>query len=115
MLCPGGMTANVTIGPGDAPGKYIIYAASWDGRLHKLNAADGEALAPPAKFMPPNGKPYALNLVNNVIYTHSGAGLRRQSEHGLHLRSGHATKWAAGDRRAAACGDVPARPSARIW
>ncbi len=24
--------------------------------------------------MPPNGKPYALNLVNNVIYTHSGQG-----------------------------------------
>ena len=39
-----------------------------------LNAADGEALAPPAKFMPPNGKPYALNLVNNVIYTHSAQG-----------------------------------------
>ena len=56
------MTANVTIGPGDAPGKYIIYAASWDGRLHMLNAADGEALAQPAKFMPPNGKPYAMNL-----------------------------------------------------
>jgi outer membrane protein assembly factor BamB len=74
VLCPGGMTANVTIGPGDAPGKYIIYAAAWDGRLHTLNAADGEELSPPAKFMPPNGKPYAMNLVNNVIYTHSGQG-----------------------------------------
>ena len=74
VLCPGGMTANVTIGPGDSPGKYIIYAASWDGRLHKLNAGDGEYLAPPAKFMPPNGKPYALSLWNNVIYTHSAQG-----------------------------------------
>src|SRR5205814_70816 len=37
VLCPGGMTANVTIGPGAAPGKYIIYAASWDGRLHQLD------------------------------------------------------------------------------
>ncbi len=34
VLCPGGMTANVTIGPEDGPGKYIIYAAAWDGRLH---------------------------------------------------------------------------------
>jgi hypothetical protein len=68
------MTANVTIGPGAGPGKYIIYAAAWDGRLHMLNAADGEELTPPAKFMPSNGKPYALNLVNNVIYTHSGQG-----------------------------------------
>jgi hypothetical protein len=68
------MTANITIGPGSAPGKYTIYAAAWDGRLHMLNAADGEALAPPAKFMPANGKPYALNLVQNVVYTHSGQG-----------------------------------------
>src|SRR6476660_7629155 len=59
VLCPGGMTANVTIGPGGAPGKYTIYAASWDGSLHQLNAANGEDLVPPAKFMPPNGKPYA--------------------------------------------------------
>jgi len=74
VLCPGGMTANVTIGPGAAPGKYVIYAASWDGKLHQLNAADGEDLAPPAKFMPPNGKPYAMSLWQNVIYTHSAQG-----------------------------------------
>lgn len=74
VLCPGGMTANVTIGPGDGPGSYRIYAASWDGRLHVLNAADGEYVMPPAKFMPPNGKPYALNLVNNVVYTHTAQG-----------------------------------------
>jgi len=74
VLCPGGMTANATIGPGDQPGSYKIYAVSWDGRLHILNAADGEPLSPPLKFMPPNGKPYALNLVNNVIYTHSAQG-----------------------------------------
>lgn len=74
VLCPGGMTANVTIGPGKAAGDYIIYAASWDGRLHQLSASDGEDLVPPAKFMPPNGKPYAMNLWNNVIYTHSAQG-----------------------------------------
>jgi outer membrane protein assembly factor BamB len=74
VLCPGGMTANMTTGPGKNPGEYIIYAASWDGRLHKVNAADGEELAPPAPFMPANGKPYALNLVDNVIYTHSAQG-----------------------------------------
>lgn len=74
VLCPGGMTANVTIGPGGAPGKYTIYAASWDGRLHMINAADGESLSQPLKFMPPNGKPYAMNLVGTVIYTHSAQG-----------------------------------------
>ena len=88
MLCPGGMTANVTIGPGEAPGKYTIYAASWDGRLHQLNAADGEDIVPPAKFMPPNGKPYAMNLFNNVIYTHSAQGCGGNPNMAVHLRSG---------------------------
>ncbi len=74
VLCPGGMTANLVIGKGKAAGQYIIYAASWDGKLHMLNAADGEYIEPPRNFMPPNGKPYALNLVDNVIYTHSGQG-----------------------------------------
>ena len=71
ILCPGGQTATPVVGPGGTPGKYTIYAASWDGMLHQLNAADGEDLAPPSKWMPPNGKPYALNLFNNVLYTHT--------------------------------------------
>jgi outer membrane protein assembly factor BamB len=74
ILCPGGQTATPVIAPTGTPGKYTIYAASWDGTLHQLNAADGEDLAPPAKWMPPNGKPYALNLWNNVIYTHTAQG-----------------------------------------
>lgn len=74
VLCPGGMTANVTIGPGNGPGKYIIYAASWDGKLHKVDAATGEEISQPLKFMPPNGKPYAMSLLDNVIYTHSAQG-----------------------------------------
>jgi outer membrane protein assembly factor BamB len=74
VLCPGGMTANAVIGPADRAGKYTVYAASWDGMLHQLNLSDGEPVAPPMKFMPPNGKPYALNLFKNVIYTHSAQG-----------------------------------------
>src|SRR5215469_2694779 len=74
ILCPGGITATPVIGPAPAPGKYTVYAASWDGMLHQLNASDGEDIAPPSKWMPPNGKPYALNLFNNVIYTHTAQG-----------------------------------------
>ncbi len=74
VLCPGGLTATPVIGPADTPGKYTLYAASWDGALHQLNVADGQVVAPPAKFMPPNGKPYALNLWKNVIYTHTAQG-----------------------------------------
>ena len=57
-----------------SPGKYTIYAVSWDGRLRQINAADGADVAPPEKFMPANGKPYALNLVNGVIYTATAQG-----------------------------------------
>jgi outer membrane protein assembly factor BamB len=74
ILCPGGITATPVIAPAGTPGKYTVYVASWDGMLHQLNAGDGEDVAPPSKFMPPNGKPYALNLWNNVIYTHTAQG-----------------------------------------
>ena len=73
ILCPGGQTATPVIAPAGG-GKYTIYAASWDGRLHQLNASDGEDIAPPANWMPPNGKPYGLNLWNNVLYTHTAQG-----------------------------------------
>ena len=53
VLCPGGMTANMTIGPAGAPGKYTIYAASWDGRLHQLNAADGKHITAPTSSCRP--------------------------------------------------------------
>jgi outer membrane protein assembly factor BamB len=68
-LCPGGQLATPTIGPGNGPGKYTIYAVGWDGRLRQVNLADGEDLAPPEKFMPPNTKPWSLNLANGVITT----------------------------------------------
>lgn len=74
ILCPGGLTATPVIAPTSTAGKYTIYATSWDGMLHQLNAADGEDVEAPAKFMPPNGKPYALNLYNNVVYTHTAQG-----------------------------------------
>jgi len=39
-----------------------------------LNAADGQDAAPPEKFVPGGGKPYALNLHNGVIYTATAQG-----------------------------------------
>ena len=47
---------------------------SWDGRLHTLDVATGGDIAPPEKFAGPNGKPYALNLFNGVIYTSTAQG-----------------------------------------
>jgi outer membrane protein assembly factor BamB len=74
-LCPGGLTATPVVAPvPKSPGKYKIYAISWDGRLRQLDVATGEDLAPAEPFLPPNGKPYALNLVNNVLYTTTAQG-----------------------------------------
>jgi hypothetical protein len=73
-LCPGGQTAVPAIGAASTPGAYTVYAVSWDGRLRQINLADGKEVAPPEKFMPANGKPYALNLVKGVIYTASAQG-----------------------------------------
>ncbi len=73
-LCPGGLTATPVIGPTSTPGKFIAYVISWDGRLRQLDVATGEDAAPPELFLPPNGKPYGLNLVDNVIYTTTAQG-----------------------------------------
>jgi len=72
-LCLGGQTANPAMVE-VAPGKYTVYAIAWDGRLRQINAADGTDVALPEKFMPPNGKPYALNVVNGVVYTATAQG-----------------------------------------
>ena len=72
-LCPGGQTAVPTMAQ-TSPGKYTVYAVSWDGRLRQINLADGQDIAPPEKFIPGGGKPYALNLHNGVIYTATAQG-----------------------------------------
>ena len=72
-LCPGGQTAVPTMAQ-TSPGKYTIYAVSWDGRLRQVNLADGQDVAPPEKFIPGGGKPYALNLHDGVIYTATAQG-----------------------------------------
>ncbi|MGH9591681.1 MAG: PQQ-binding-like beta-propeller repeat protein [Bryobacteraceae bacterium] len=73
-LCPGGQTATPVIGPPDGSGARTVYALAGDGELHFLNLANGEDTAPPAKFGYPNGKAYALNLWNNVIFTTTSQG-----------------------------------------
>ncbi len=73
-LCPGGLTATPTLGPGKKRGSWIAYAISWDGRLRQLDVATGTDVAPAELFLPPNGKPYSLNLYKNVIYTTTAQG-----------------------------------------
>jgi hypothetical protein len=74
FLCPGGQTATPVIAATSTPGKYVLYAVSWDGRLRTVDVATGEEIESPASFMPPNGKPGALNLWNGVISTTTSQG-----------------------------------------
>src|SRR5215831_15804762 len=81
-LCPGGLVAKPVVTPvaafvrggrgGTVRTPRSIYAVSSDGNLHQLSVTDGEDLGPPVRFMPPNGKPYSLNLVDNTIYAITG-------------------------------------------
>ena len=73
-LCPGGLVATPVLGPPDPSGARLVYAASSDGRLHTLSVADGEDKEPPVDFLPPNAKAYALNLVDNYIYSTTAQG-----------------------------------------
>lgn len=73
-LCPGGQTATPVIGPPDASGARTVYALAGNGDLHSLNLADGEETAPPIRFGYPNGKAYALNLWNGVLFTTTSQG-----------------------------------------
>src|SRR5262249_42830561 len=98
ILCPGGLTADPVIAPSATPGKYTVYVASWDGELHQLNLADGEDVAPPAKWMPANGKPYGLNLVDGVLYTMTaqGCGGNPNYVYSYDLATKKASMWSDG-------------------
>jgi outer membrane protein assembly factor BamB len=74
VLCPGGLTATPVIGRGETAGAFVAYVASWDGRLRKVDVATGAEIEPAEPFMPPNGKPYGLNLVNNIVWTTTAQG-----------------------------------------
>src|SRR5436190_19218302 len=72
--CPSGLSEVSGIGPGRRRGDYRLYVIWCGGRRWEVDVASGQDTAPPEKFLPGNGKPYALNLVNGVIYTASAQG-----------------------------------------
>ncbi len=88
-LCPGGLVATPVIGPATEAGARTVYAASSDGMLHSLNLADGEDVAPPVNYLPPNAKAYALNLHDNVVYstTAQGCGGNQNGVYAIDLSS----------------------------
>ena len=73
-LCPGGLTATPVIGPAQPSGARTVYALAGNGALHTIDLATGDETAQPIPFGYPNGKAYALNLWNNVIFTTTSQG-----------------------------------------
>jgi hypothetical protein len=73
-LCPGGLTATPTIGPAQASGARTVYVLAGNGALHQLDLGTGNETAPEIPFGYPNGKAYALNLWNNVMFTTTSQG-----------------------------------------
>jgi hypothetical protein len=73
-LCPEGLLATPTIGSVNAAGQRPVYALAGDGQLHTLNAADGEELTPPVRFVGANSKVYSLNMFDNLLFTITSQG-----------------------------------------
>jgi outer membrane protein assembly factor BamB len=73
-LCPGGQTATPVIGPPTATGARVAYAMAGNGQVHTINVANGEEMAAPFKLGFGNGKNYALNLYNGVLFTTTAQG-----------------------------------------
>ena len=73
--------APVPVAPGRGLGsagfggaRPVLVLAS-DGRLHRINTANGDDQGgPPTRFLPPNSKPSMLNVADNVIYSSTNQG-----------------------------------------
>jgi outer membrane protein assembly factor BamB len=71
-LCPNALNATPLIRYAHLAATVYIIAS--DGKLHTLNAINGEDRTPPEKFVPPFSKNWSLNLVDNVLYTNTSQG-----------------------------------------
>ena len=66
-LCPNALNATPLIRKDGL--SATVFAVAADGKLHVLNAINGEDRKPPQKFVPPYSKNWSLNLFAGVLYT----------------------------------------------
>jgi outer membrane protein assembly factor BamB len=74
FICTNALSATPVVSPIDAPVRRL-YVLTSDGYLRTIDLSTGAESDPPIQVLSlPYGKPYGLNLVNNVIYTVTGQG-----------------------------------------
>lgn len=74
FICTNALSATPVISPVDAPVRHLYVLAS-DGYIHTMDLTTGNESDAAIQVLPmPYGKPYGLNMVNNVIYTVTGQG-----------------------------------------
>ena len=75
FICTNAQSATPVVTPLGAPGPRLLYVLTSDGYLHTVDLSTGDEPAATIQVLPlPYGKPYGLNLVNNVLYTVTGQG-----------------------------------------
>jgi outer membrane protein assembly factor BamB len=74
FICTNAMSATPVVSPIEAPVRRL-YLLTSDGYLRTIDLSTGNESDPPIQVLPlPYGKPYGLNLVNNVVFTVTGQG-----------------------------------------
>ena len=74
FICTNAQSATPVVTPAGAATR-LLYVLASDGYMHTMDLATGEEPAPAIQVLPlPYGKPYGLNLVNDVVYTVTGQG-----------------------------------------
>jgi outer membrane protein assembly factor BamB len=74
FICTNAMSATPVVSPIDAPVRRLYVLAS-DGYLHTMDLSTGSESDTAIQVLSlPYGKPYGLNLVNNIVYTVTGQG-----------------------------------------
>jgi outer membrane protein assembly factor BamB len=74
FICTNALSATPVVSPREAPVRRL-YVLTSDGYLRTIDLSTGGESDPPIEMLPlPYGKPYGLNLVNNVVYTVTGQG-----------------------------------------
>jgi outer membrane protein assembly factor BamB len=74
FICSKALSATPVVTPAGAANRFL-YVLGTDGYLHTLDLSTGDEAKAPMQMLPAAyGKPYGLNLMNNVVYTVTGQG-----------------------------------------